>query len=76
MLDLRHTDQLWQPLQRLRTAQGNRVGEEPRAVSLPNGRLAQTLCPEAQRGAILRTLRTEGWGRQQSTDSRSHPAAE
>ena len=68
MSDLRHADHLRQPLQRLRSTQSNRVGKEPRAVSLPLGRLAPTLCPEAQRGAILRTLRTEGWGREQSAN--------
>jgi len=33
MPDLRHTDQLRQPLQRLRTTQGNRVGKESWSVS-------------------------------------------
>ena len=59
-----------QPLQRLRTTEGERVGAQPWTVSVPHARVAPAQYAEAQRGSLLRTLRPEGWQPKQPSQRR------
>jgi hypothetical protein len=70
MLDLWRAHNAWQPLQRLRTTQGERVGAQPWTVSVSHARVAPAQHPEAQGGSLLRTLRSEGWQPKQPTQRR------
>ena len=70
MLDLRRSHNAWQPLQRLWTTEGERVGAQPWAVSVPHARVATAQHPEAQRGSLLRTVRPEGGQPKQPTQRR------
>ena len=70
MLDLRSAHNAWQPLQRLRTTQGERVGAQPWAVSVSHARVAPAQHPEAQGGSLLRTVRPEGWQPKQPSQRR------
>ena len=63
-----------QPLQRVWTTQGDRVGEEQRTISVSHARVAPAQYPEAERGSLLRTLRTEGWQPKQPTKRRPSQA--
>jgi len=70
MLDLWRAYHARQPLQRLRTTKGERVGAQPWTISVPHARVAPAQHPEAQGGSLLRTLRPEGWQPKQPTQRR------
>jgi len=70
MPNLRRAHNAWQPLQRLWTTQGKRVGTQPWTFAISHTRVAPAQHPEAQGGSLLRTVRPEGWQPKQSTQRR------